>query len=141
MSEITPEDLIETIDYQVEDATVIPTPIDPTLTIPGEAADAKATGDAIAAVFTGATVNGKAPTNKAFVIYATDIKLSNEEGAQYVSEAIESALSQDASGVIYDTDNLITVKDALDDVYDTMDSELSEEAIDAILDDVFGGDE
>lgn len=145
MSEIennaTPEELVEEIDYDVEDAEVIPTPIDPTLSIEGEAADAKATGDAIAGVLNGVTINEKTAVNKAFTLYANDIKMSDDEGANTISEAIESIGDKDASEIMYDSEELVTVKDALDVINSTLDSELSEAEIDDIFDEVFGGEE
>lgn len=141
MSEVTPQELVEEIEYEVEDATVIPQPIDPTLSIAGEAADAKATGDAIAAVFNGASVNGKSFTNKAVTLIASDIKVSGDEGAQTIAEALAAAASSTADDIVYDETNLVTVKDALDDVYETLDSELTEAQIDAIFDEVFEEDD
>lgn len=141
MSEVTPQELVEEIEYEVEDAEVIPQPIDPTLSIAGEAADAKATGDAIAAVFNGATVNEKSFTNKAVTLYGSDIKVSSAEGAQTISEALSSAASQTADDIVYDSTNLVTVKGALDDLYETLDSELTEAQIDAIFDEVFEEDD
>ena len=143
MSEITPtpEELVEEISLEVEDASVIPVPIDPTLSIQGEAADAKATGDAIDAVFSGAKVNDKSFSNKAVTIYAGDIKMSSEEGASTILEAVEGASGRDASEIMYDSDQLITVKGALDDIYTVLDSELSEDEIDEIFEEVFEGSE
>lgn len=143
MSELnqTPEELVEEINYSVESANVIPTPIDPTLTHQGESADAYATGQAIANVFNGMTVNGKSATGKAFVVYAGDIYISSEQGAQTVAQVLENTGDRDASQIMYDSEELITVKDALDDIYEMIDSELSEEEIDDIFDEVFGGGE
>lgn len=141
MSEIennaTPEELVEEIEYEVDSADVIPTPVDPTLSISGEAADAKATGDAIAGVFNNATVNGKSAVNKAFVVYASDIRMSSAEGASTIAEAIGDIGDKDASEIMYDTVNMVTVKDAIDDIETALDSELTEEEIDEIFDEVF----
>ena len=141
MSEVTPtpEELVEEIEYEVGDAQVIPSPIDPTLTHEGEAADAKATGDAIAAVFNGATVNGKSAVGKAFMVNAGDIPLSDEEGAQTVAQAIEGIGDKDASEIMYDTTKLVTVKGAIDGIKLDIESELTEEQINNIFDEVFGG--
>jgi len=141
MSEITPEELIEEIEYEVEDADVIPMPIDPTLSNSGEAADAKATGDAIAAVISNLRVNAKAPTDNAIILYATDIAMSDAVGASTIAEAVTAAENRDADDIMYDAGNLVTIKDALDDIYTTIDSELETEDIDAILEEVFGGDD
>lgn len=137
----TPEELVKRVRFGVRAASVIPMPIDPTLSIEGEAADAKATGDAIAGVLSGATVNGKQAVNKAFTVYAVDILMSDAQGAQSVAEAITAATSTTAENVIYNPTTLVTVKDALDDIYLQIDSELTEEQIDEIFDSVFGGDD
>lgn len=137
MSEVTPQELVEEIEYEVEDAEVIPQPIDPTLSIAGEAADAKATGDAIAAVIGNLRVNEKAPVSNAITLYGSDIKVSNAEGAQTISEAISSVTDKDASEIIYDTTELTSVKDAIDGIKETIDSEISTAEIDAIFDEVF----
>lgn len=137
----TPEELIETIDMTVEDATVIPIPIDPTLSIQGEAADAKATGDAISSAVGSLRVNGKAASSSAFTLYAGDINMSSSAGAQTVAEAIEDAAGRDADDIIYDSDEVISVKDALDDIYTSMDEGITDTEIDDILDEVFGEEE
>lgn len=143
MSENTPtaDELVEEINLTVSDATIVPMPIDPTLSNEGEAADAKATGDAIDAVFSGAKVNNKAFTDKAVTIYAGDIAMSDAEGAQTVSEAITSAASSTANDIMYDSDNLVSVKDAIDGIKEEIDTELTEDEIDAIFDEVFGEDD
>ena len=133
----TPEELVEEISYEVEDASVIPTPIDTTLSIAGEAADAKATGDAIAAVFSGAKVNNKSFASKSVTLYGSDINLTNETGAQTLAEAINAIGQKTADGINYDTENLVTVKDALDDIYEQMDTDLTTAEIDALFAEVF----
>ena len=139
------EGLVKRVSFGVRRATVIPSPIDPTLSNEGEAADAKATGDAIAAVIDDLRVNGKSATAsgglKVITVYAGDILMSSEQGAQTIAEAILAASSIDASNVMYNTQELISVKTALDDIYQQIDSELSEAAIDAIIDEVFGEEE
>ena len=59
MSEPTAESLVRRIRVGVRTSSVIPTPIDPTLSHQGEAADAYATGQAIAGVIGNLRVNGK----------------------------------------------------------------------------------
>ena len=133
----TPEELVEELDYEVEDAEVIPTPIDDTLTISGEAADAKATGDAIAAVLGNLRVNTKAPSSNAITLYASDIAVSDATGAQTIAEALEAVGDKTADDIMYDTVNLVSIKDALDAINTAIDTELSEAEIDAIFDSVF----
>ena len=143
MSEVTPtpEELIEEISFTVDDASVVPMPIDPTLQNEGEAADAKATGDAIAGVINNLRVNEKAPVNSAITLFASDIALSSDEGSPSILERLEEISDRGADDISYDADNQVTVKGALDDIYNTLDSEMSQEQIDGIFDTVFGGDE
>lgn len=130
----TPEELVEEIDYEVEDAEVIPTPIDPTLTIEGEAADAKATGDAIAGVIGNLRVNGKAPSSNAVTLYGGDIYVSDAVGAQTLTEAIESAGDKSADDILYDSTNMVSVGDALS----ALETGITETEIDAMIEAVFG---
>lgn len=147
MSEVNPTQLNKRVRFGVRGANVIPTPIDPTLTHQGEAADAYATGQAIGAVLGGLTINGKSHVTgqpKVFVIYAGDIAMSNTPGAQTMVEAIEAANGRVASDIVYkqgEEENLVTIGAALDDIYNTLDSELSDEQIEEILDTVFEGGE
>lgn len=155
MSELipeNPEELLKTVHINIQQNTptvtrsvrsadVIPIPIDPTLTHQGEAADAYATGQAIANMWNGATVNGKAPVNKAFTVYATEMLMNNQQGAQTVDQAIEAASGRTASDIMYDAENMITTKAAIDQIKTDIDSEITETEIDEIFDLVFGGDE
>ena len=143
MSELnpTPEELIEQIDLDVQDASVIPIPIDPTLSHEGEAADAKATGDAISEVISTLKVNEKSPVDNEITLYAPDILMSDATGAQSIAEAISGIGDKDASEIMYDAENLVTIADALDNINETLDTELTEEQIDEIFDEVFGGDD
>lgn len=145
MSEPTANDLVRRVGFTVRSASVIPMPIDPSLSNEGEAADAKATGEAIAAVLDTLKVNDKTATTsgnyKAIVLYASDIKVSNAEGAQTISEALAASASATASTIMYDSTNLVTIKDAIDGIKDEIDTELTEEEIDAIFEEVFEEDD
>lgn len=137
----TAEELVRNVTFSLQRSAVIPTPVDPTLSHEGEAADAKATGDAIALAVDGMTVNGKTATNKAFTVYAGDILMSNAQGASTIAEAMGDIGDKDASQIMYDTENLVSVKTALDGIISDLDSELSSDEIDEIFDEVFGGEE
>ena len=111
----TPEELVENIDMEIEDSTVVPMPIDPTLSIEGEAADAKATGDAIAAIAAVKKVLNQSPDSSGNVaINATQIPMSGDDGAQTISEAILSAQEQTAETILYETGGSATTKETVD---------------------------
>ena len=92
MSEIN---LNEEIEMLVEDAGVITTPIDDTLTQSGEAADAKAVGDALAlkadiSQITGITVNGQsADAQGAILIDGDEIPVSGNDATPMADKFAE----------------------------------------------------
>lgn len=91
MSEIN---MNEEVVMVVEDATVITTPIDDTLTISGDAADAKAVGDALAlkadlSQVTGISVNGQqADAQGAILVDATEIQ-TEDGGEETIADVLE----------------------------------------------------
>ena len=138
MSELTPtpEELIENIDMEVEDSNVVPMPIDPTLSNEGEAADAKATGDAIAAISAVKKVNAQSPNASGEVtLNASQIKMSSEEGAQTIVEAVNAVEAQTADTIKYDAEEDETVKDVVDEIIDACTDGCTNDEIDAIFDD------
>ena len=140
MSEVTPTELNEEFQMTVQDASVIPVPVDPTLSHQGEAADAYATGQAVAAASSGMSVNGKSFVNKAATVYAGDIKMSSDEAAQTVSEAIEAVNEKTADDIIFDTTELTTVKDAIDGISQEVDEPITDDELDEVIEDVFEED-
>lgn len=137
----TAEELIRNVTFTIQRHNTVPMPIDPTLSNEGEAADAKATGEAVAAAVDALNINGKSPVSKAVTLYGTDIAMDNQAGSPTVAQAIEAAADRDASEIMYDTENLVTVKAAIDGIKADMDSEISTDDIDDIFDEVFGGDD
>lgn len=138
MSEInpTPEELVENIDMEVEDNTVVPMPIDPTLSHEGEAADAKATGDAIAAIAAVKKVLGQSPDGTGDVaINATQIPMSSEAGAQTISEAVLGVQAQTADTIYYVSGETDTVKSVVDGIINACTDGCTEDEIDEIFED------
>ena len=136
MSELnnsTPEELVEEINRVVEDAEVIPPPIDTTLSIPGAAADAYATGQAIEGVLNGLKINGQDVVNKAVTLLASHIKMSNEQDAQTIAEAIQALADRNADDILYDSEELITVADAITGLDEGLDEGFTDEEIEAMI--------
>ena len=115
--------LVRRVGFTVRRANVIPTPLDPTLSHEGEAADAAATGAAIAGVFNNLSLNGK--SGSVIVLYAGDIALSNELGAPTIAEAISGISDKDASEIMYDAEHLVTIADAIDEINEDIESEIN----------------
>ena len=92
MSEIN---MNEEVTMVVEDASVITTPIDDTLSISGDAADAKAVGDALAlkadlSQVTGITVNGQqADAQGAILIDGDEIPVSGDDATPMADKFAE----------------------------------------------------
>lgn len=89
-------DLNEGVTVVVEDATVITTPIDDTLSISGDAADAKAVGDALAqkadlSQIVSIKVNGQSPDQQGeILVNGTEIPMSGTDDTT-LKAAIEAA--------------------------------------------------
>lgn len=87
--------LNEEVEMVIEDATVITTPIDDTLTESGAAADAKAVGDALAlkadiSQITGITVNGQsADAQGAILIDGDEIPVSGDDATPMADKFAE----------------------------------------------------
>ena len=138
MSETNPtaEELVRTVSFEVNRASVIPFPIDPTLSIENEAADAKATGDAIAAIAAVKKVNSQSPDASGNVtVLATQIPMSNEQGAQTIAEAISAVQGSTADTIQRTEDNTQSVEDALEAIEDALTDGIGNEEVDAMFDD------
>ena len=114
MSELTPtpDELVEDIQLEIDDAEVIPAPVDPTLSHEGEAADAKAVGDGLAE--RAKSVNDQVPDSEGNIaLDATQIPVSDEEGAQSVAEVIIALQGVTADSIHRTDENNQTVEEAL----------------------------
>lgn len=133
----TPEELVEDIEYEVEDAEVVPAPIDPTLTHAGEAADAKATGDAIRNISSAVKVNNQAADNTGNItLLAGNIPMTAGTGAQTVAQAIEAAQAMTAGDILYAAEEEDTIADVIGGISSALESGCTDEEIDAIFDDL-----
>lgn len=105
MSENLNGNLNEEVRVVVEDAAVITTPIDDTLTISGDAADAKAVGDALALkadkseLQASIDVNGQSADNQGHIIVtAADTEMSGTDPTT-VKDAIEAVAAKTAEDI------------------------------------------
>ena len=98
------ENLNDVVNEVVEDATVMTVPIDDTLSISGEAADAKAVGDALAlkadaSQVTGISVNGQsADLQGKIIVNATQIGMSDTDDTK-VQAAIAAAAGRTGADI------------------------------------------
>lgn len=122
MSEVNLNDVVE---EEVNDAEVITVPIDDTLSVSGEAADAKAVGDALAEkadkseLSTAVNVNGQsADAQGNILVYGNHIPMSNAQGAASVKAAIEEIQGWDAADLNVDdtAQSPVTVKAAIEEL-------------------------
>ena len=116
------QDLNEQVEEVIDDATVITVPIDDTLSNSGEAADAKAVGDALALkadrseLQTAVTVNGQsADAQGRIIVDAGDIKMGDSLSDPTIKSAVETLQGQDANDIPMDktVPSAGTVKDAI----------------------------
>lgn len=119
MSEVNMNEEVSVI---VEDATVITIPIDDTLTISGDAADAKAVGDALAlkadaSQVMGITVNGQSADNQgAIIVDGTEIAMSSTDNTT-LYDAIEDAAGRTGTTIpINETPGAASIESELGDV-------------------------
>lgn len=113
-------DLNEAIEEVIEDAGVITVPIDDTLSNSGEAADAKAVGDALALkadkseIQTAVTVNGQsADAQGAILVTAADTKMSDTDTTT-VKDAIEAVDGKTGEDIPVSSGSSQTIRQALE---------------------------
>ena len=112
-------DLNEVFEETMDDATVITVPIDDTLSNSGEAADAKAVGDALAlkadlSQITGINVNGQEADNQGMILIdGTDIPLSDATGAPTIAAAISGISDKTADEMAMSSSDETTVAEKI----------------------------
>ena len=124
--------LNEEVTMVVEDATVITTPIDDTLTVSGDAADAKAVGDALAlkadlSQITDVTVNGQSPDDQgAILIDGGDIPVSSSDNTT-IDAALAAINEKTGADIAIDgeagSDTIANVVGGIQDVLDTFEAD------------------
>lgn len=116
MSEI---DLNEVFEETIDDATVITVPLDTTLQNAGEAAEAKAVGEALALKADAASVNaiqvnGQAADNQGLILIdGTNIPLTDAPGAPTIAQAVNSSQARTADGIQMSDDDETTVAEKI----------------------------
>lgn len=123
----------EVIEEVVSDAEVMTVPIDDTLTVSGEAADAKAVGDALALKadlnqVTGISVNGEHPDAQgAIIIDASEVPMTEAAGAKSVAEMILEGAARTAEDIAMGEEDDTTIADAIADTVKITAQELTAE--------------
>lgn len=123
MSEVNnTEDLNEQVEQEIDDATVITVPIDTTLANSGEAADAKAVGDALALkadkseLLDTIKVNEQSADNQGQIyIDATDIPMSGTDSTT-IKAAVEAAAGRTANDIPMSSSDATKIKAAIEAV-------------------------
>lgn len=121
-------DLNEVFEEEMEDSDVITVPIDATLTQEGEAADAKAVGDALAnkadrSDIVGISVNGESADNQGVILIdGTVIPVNDAEGAPTIAEAMEAVQDISAETVTMSDEDDTTVAEAIAEVKEAADA-------------------
>ena len=110
-------DLNDVVEEEVSDAPVITVPIDDSLSVSGEAADAKAVGDALALkadkseLQATVNVNGQAADNQGTILLnSSHIPMSEASGAPSVKTAVEALQNMDAGDLPMDKTDVSSPK-------------------------------
>ena len=126
MSEINMNDVVT---QTVRDSEVITVPIDDTLSVSGEAADAKAVGDALAlkadaSAVNQIQVNGQGADNQGLILIdATDIPMSDAVGAPTIASAISSTQAKTADAIAMSGSDETTVAEKIVDIEDALEAD------------------
>ena len=126
MSEINLNDVVT---QTVRDSEVITVPIDDTLSVSGEAADAKAVGDALAlkadaSAVNQIQVNGQGADNQGLILIdATDIPMSDAVGAPTIAQAISSTQAKTADAIAMSSSDETTVAEKISGIEDALEAD------------------
>lgn len=137
-------DLNDEVEVTVEDAELITVPIDTTLSNSGEAADAKAVGDALdlkadkSELSAAVTVNGQSADQQGVIlVFAEHIPMGDGSGAESVKDAVETLQAMDAGDLPLDggAQGGPSVQEAIEDLQDRSgaDIDLTEDPADGTI--------
>ena len=134
-------ELNEIFEETLIDTDVITVPIDTTLTHSGEAAEAKAVGDALALkadkseLQAAITVDGQsADAQGVIIVLAEHIPMDNGLDADSVKDAIDAINGWDSEDIPYETGGSKSIKDKIDDLAEGIEAGVTDAEIDAIFD-------
>ena len=120
------DNLNEEVTMVIEDASVITTPIDDTLTVSGDAADAKAVGDALAlkadiSQITDVTVNGQSPDAQgAIIVTGEDIDVSSSDNTKLDAALAALDAKTGADIAIDGEESANTIANVIDGIQDVL---------------------
>ena len=135
-------ELNEIFEETLIDTDVITVPIDTTLTHSGEAAEAKAVGDALALkadkseLQAAISVNGQtADAQGAILLNAGEIPMTDAQGSDTVYQAVQLLDNKTGQQIHLRAGETQTIEGAISDIEDSLGEGVTDEEIDAIFDD------
>lgn len=130
----TPEQLLKNVTFSLQRGQVVLIPVDPTLKNAGEAADAKAVGDALAALVVVKKVNSVDPDASGnLTLLATQIMMSSESGAQTIAQAIDAAQNITGSEIRRTDEDTQTVEQGISAIETALGTGCTDDEIDDLF--------
>lgn len=124
------------LDFTINEASVVPVPVDATLSIAGQAADAKAVGDALAdkadksELATAITVNGQAADAQGAILVTAEHVPMDDNESETVAQAIAAQAARTGEDIpINGSTGAVTIEAALDAKVDEVIAELGGDPI------------
>ena len=124
------------LDFTINEAAVVPVPVDATLSIAGQAADAKAVGDALAdkadksELATAITVNGQAADAQGAILVTAEHVPMDDNESETVAQAIAAQAARTGEDIpINGSTGAVSIEAALDAKVDEVIAELGGDPI------------
>ena len=124
------------LDFTINEAAVVPVPVDATLSIEGQAADAKAVGDALAdkadksELATAITVNGQAADAQGAILVTAEHVPMDDNESETVAQAIATQAARTGEDIpINGSTGAVSIEAALDAKVDEVIAELGGDPI------------